>query len=574
MSSVHDTPPPDQSDSLSLRRSVPEARRRRNVSNESSVDSVAGRVIVPQDVQGTMRRERQILKLKKASKGLWDWLASFFPATPSRTVANLVKSFAEHRQMDVQNFARHLLTGNFEGLTRVSLPEIVRILREDYGAIKKLLGPELAKQFLYHIIGVDCAANPNNKVAWDAFIAKEYGPNGASTILKSHLIGRLENHIRDNSNVDASGCLQFLGQLMSEARRSQHPLQEALQITDFIQEVHAAAVRATNEKKKFLATARAVSALAESGFVSRASERSLHRTEKILVRQAVTLDTFADELSRFVGNWYEGNVEFDSSQVRLLKQVFGPTPQVPDTLRRGSQRIFDAGALLFRDQAFRQDWFRVAGKASQSPSRNTLVEETPSSFLRDCIGAGYHIGGKRIHSPLRDASVQDSRLPIASDPVIRNTVNDEFRHFLQSALAARGKRCDAAAVNLLRYQIQDIATQGLFVLSPEFFERMFLEYQEKGCHLGTYSQSEGKGLNFYFAIEGDMLTIKAVRTFGVHTNPSNPPIGFDAMRMTVAIDLRTFNPSLPLLSQEEGCIRGECMRVGFRENWADVEHFS
>ena len=208
---------------------------------------------------------------------------------------------------------------------------------------------------------------------------------------------------------------------------------------------------------------------------------------------------------------------------------------------------------------------RVQKTLTRINSGEVLNEIVPEDFRRDYPRSMFRIGG---------------------EATLQGDYNMQIFSLIQQALPPQRTgelRRDEAYLHLLRYQIQDLANQQLFGMHDSLHPAMIMNYANRGYSLqdrasspdhnadiaveeqqkgawkaalkrlgvpasayatGTFSP----GLEFSITREDNILKITGIKKYVVHDQNQNP-IGFDALRVDIALDLTKWDATKLLNDQ-------------------------
>ncbi len=253
----------------------------------------------------------------------------------------------------------------------------------------------------------------------------------------------------------------------------------------------------------------------------------------------------------------------------ILKGVIS---EVLNVARRIPLDTAAAFRLEERESSLQKDWQTKVGKS--------IGEEVSPQFILDYNRSNFELAGQKVNEQLYNAN--RGRIPEKTFVAFCNRL---FRQQLESIIP----QLKPQEKELLRYQVQDLMTQRIFGLNTSMMERLQANYMESGYLAmgGSSNQLDQvtiaglRALNippealqnrYELRVENNRLRITATQPLVVIKPPATQPVGFDAIKVDLVIDLNTFNPAKSLADQAVGCVRGEHMQLGFKPDWSDV-HF-
>ena len=192
---------------------------------------------------------------------------------------------------------------------------------------------------------------------------------------------------------------------------------------------------------------------------------------------------------------------------------------------------WDPKTALLEDRRMKAEWRRLCAKRRKP---HVYIErKTPRIFLADIMRSSYYMGQVQACA---GHDVPPGEAPHEKTPSVA-ILNTHWCRFLKVHIDSQLKKpLSHAKVNLLRYQLQDIAHQRLFVLSDILFPKMYRRYDEAGY----LAMSGTESVEYQLIVKGSTLTLQCNKIFRIYKQATMLPIGYDTLSIDIAIDLNTF----------------------------------
>ena len=233
----------------------------------------------------------------------------------------------------------------------------------------------------------------------------------------------------------------------------------------------------------------------------------------------------------------QGKIKAEMSQT-VIQQV--------EKLCLSSSGVWDVVGSYKAFQSVQERWKGYKARLSEM-----LDKIVPDEFLRDISRVSFFFGG---HS-FRISKIGGHN--ITADQAFKH--NLALNAYLKQAFDSVRRQVKAAELNLLRYQLQDIAQQGIFNADAQFVQAFMKDYRAAGLH----AHDATHGVQYHFWVFEGVITLKAEVQVAIYQDKEQPALGFDALEVFVTLDTRQYNPTLLLTEQNEGVVRGHFRRSGF-----------
>jgi hypothetical protein len=220
-------------------------------------------------------------------------------------------------------------------------------------------------------------------------------------------------------------------------------------------------------------------------------------------------------------------------------------------------------------------WNQFASRVRKGAS--FYESATSSLFLTDAARASYYLGKiKAVYSAVASEKEGEPAQTVKDAP----RINQQWVRFLKSELGktgptngkTRGKNISQAQLHLLRYELQDLANQRLFVLSEKLLEQASNAYKQAGFVLSNGAGTKAQdSIEYQLFVKEKALVLRCNKIFSVHQSSSLKCFGYDGLSVDVSVDLEQFQPSALLTKQSAGCVRASVKQVGFSPWFEKIE---
>ena len=189
---------------------------------------------------------------------------------------------------------------------------------------------------------------------------------------------------------------------------------------------------------------------------------------------------------------------------------------------------------------------------------NSDMQNTNAKLLAKVEDGGAAKQAVQVHQAVPVHSVRVHNVVEKLSHIVQ--CNRAWCAFLQREFAAVTKEKYAASLfGRLRYELQDLATQRLFMLSDKLLLAMFRGYENEG-----YIVKSGDELyDFHLKRKDHSLRFVCNKIFTIVKLATLAPVGFDGLAIEIAIDLQRFEPTKSLLEQLSGSVTGRVKETGF-----------
>jgi hypothetical protein len=515
--------------------------------------------------------------LTPIAKSLVEKIAELFTCITGKSEIpelELLRRFQEHHECTLEQLVPLMYAGKFTLQTTENSEEIATHIRHHFAEVRQILGEKKAKKFLYLFMKKDCAEKFENFAKWQECIQKMYGPLGEQSLVCDHVIEKTEdfiirvlenNHYDPVRQFDIPAYLRALQQLFSELQ--EHPLGvKRINWHLFLAAMHEqinSIKGQISELKRFPCVYETIVTVGLD-FPKQEIFDEFHEEKKMVKRLGVLAQSFQVLLTNLQAyqEVLSSNVDRTSSYDKNpFIHIFGGVQDRREKItseRRcavtkkaekfslSSSGIWDVATAYKAFQSVQQRWKAYQGKLSE-----ILDKIVPEDFLNDISRVSFFFGGESF----RIATMGGHNL--TPEKVFKH--NLALNAYLKQAFDVVRKPIKAAELNLLRYELQDIAQQGVFNADPQFLRAFMQDYQKEGLH----AHDATHGVQYHFWASEGSITLKAEAQVAVFEDKERPAIGFDALEVYVTIDTRRYKPSLLLTEQDEGVVKGYFRKSGF-----------